>query len=181
MDTLHKKQVRILEKNIDICTLSYRTTNNSWRKYINNSKYKFNGGSRSTVYKLKCGSNQYTEKLLETLTPVSESIFTATARKKEDSRYANHVLQKHKLASDFKIVHVFEKGPTLNLLDTLEINKFKNVLFYKIVNNHLKHNDCSLPFLEWSNLHRFYILKPLVPNLAILFYLLHYVTTDIRE
>ena len=59
------------------------------------------------------------------------------------SNYANHLLEKdHSYNDNFKILHLSDKGPKLDLLETLEINKHKylNVL----LNNQLDLNSSPL-------------------------------------
>lgn len=104
-------------------------TNSSLGRYIRNNKSKTRKEQKSGVYKLTCGS---CDKLYLGQTGRSFAIRVndhklSYNRKDGKSNYANHLIDKeHVFNEEFEVLHVASKGPKLNLLESLEINKFKS-------------------------------------------------------
>lgn len=108
--------------------IAYRTKNNLGR-YIKNNKDRNNKENNSGVYKLNCGTcnkiyigqsgRTFKKRILE-----HKNSFK---NRKDDSTYANHLLEENHMFDDnFDILHIENKGKKLDLLEALEINKYKN-------------------------------------------------------
>lgn len=117
---------RFLNK-INIKT-SYRT-NNNLSKYIKNNKDKVSKHDMCGVYKLTCGScpKIYIGQTGRTFKQRFLEHRNSFINQKSNSAFADHLIQEnHDFCNDFEIMHVQNKGPKLNFLESLEINKYKN-------------------------------------------------------
>ena len=129
--------------NLDI-NVAYKT-NNNLGKFIKNNKTKTVKNKKSGVYKLTCGDcpkiyigqtgRNFSKRLKEHLSSFNKG--------KTDSSYANHLLEcNHTFNNNFKILHNEQKGLKLNLLESLEINKFKHS--DNLLNEQVDINDSPL-------------------------------------
>lgn len=127
-------------------SIAYKT-NNKLSMFIKNNKEKTEKDKKSGVYKLTCGTCDkcYIGQTGRTFkTRISEHL-KSYQQKKQDSTYANHLLEENHLPSpEFKILHVENKGLKLNLLESLEINKIKNCNKNIILNDQLEINMSPL-------------------------------------
>ncbi|KAK9879490.1 hypothetical protein WA026_006560 [Henosepilachna vigintioctopunctata] len=108
--------------------ISFRTTNNIG-KIIKNNKSKINKNQMCGVYKINCGSCEkfYIGRTFRNFQIRLSEHKRSFEKKKTDSHYANHLIdENHKFSSEFEILYRENKGSKLNLLESLQINKFKN-------------------------------------------------------
>ncbi|KAI4468052.1 thap domain-containing protein 9 [Holotrichia oblita] len=108
--------------------MAYKT-NNNLAKYIKNNKGKTNHSNKWGVYKLTCGTctKGYIGQTGRAFKTRIADHYSAYINRKNDSTYANHLIDNnHSFNIDFDILHVENKSLKLDLLETLEINKYKN-------------------------------------------------------
>lgn len=138
-DTISK----FLKKETDF-NIAFRT-NNSIAKHIKNNKTKTDKSNKSGVYKLTCSNcpKNYVGQTGRNFGQRIKEHFSSFTRKKNDSNYANHLLEEnHSFNHNYKILHIENKGLKLNLLESLEINKFKNS--DNLLNDHTDLNNSPL-------------------------------------
>ena len=104
-------------------------TGNSLGGFLKNNKSKTANLYKSGVYQLQCGScemvyiGQTGRSFEERLKEHSRSY----RLKNNKSNYATHLINcDHLFDSNFKVLHVADKGSRLNALESLEINKRKS-------------------------------------------------------
>lgn len=120
-------------------------TNNSIQNSIKNNKDKTDKKSKSGVYKLTCEDCKkvyigQTGRSFETRIKEHERSYNA---KKTDSTFSNHCLESnHSFNNKFEILHVQNKSKKLNLLESLEINKFNKLGI--ILNDQIDVNNSPL-------------------------------------
>ena len=105
-------------------------TKSSLGRYIKNNKSKVEKFQKSGVYELSCGScdkiyiGQSGRSFSKRMYDHNYSLRYQDGK----SNYANHLSENdHNFNDNFKILHVWEKGKKLDLLEALEINKRKDL------------------------------------------------------
>jgi hypothetical protein len=107
--------------------IAYKT-NNSLGRFIKNAKDKTKKFKKSGVYQLKCGSCPmvYIGQTGRSFDKRIAEHRNSFIKDKQDSTYANHLLQEtHTFSEDFDILHLENKSLKLTLLESMEINKYK--------------------------------------------------------
>ena len=104
-------------------------TNNSTGNLIINNKTKLENNNKSGIYQLTCSDcpKTYIGQSGRSFSKRIKEHYTNFIKKKTHSNYANHLIEyKHNFNPNFQILHIENKGPKLDLLESLEINKLKN-------------------------------------------------------
>lgn len=120
----HKVSKYLRKRNIRIAF----KTNNKLGKLIKNNKTKNKKENKCGVYKLKCGScpKIYIGQTGRSFDKRIKEHRNSYLKKHTDSHYALHLNnQQHTFDNNFEILHQENKSLKLNLLESMEINKYK--------------------------------------------------------
>lgn len=135
-------------KKLDL-NIAFRT-NNNLGKFIKNNKSKTDKDQKSGVYKLLCGSCDkiYIGQTGRNFNKRIKEHRSSYIYEKEDSHYATHLNEEnHNFNDNFILLHNESKSYRLNLLESLEINKYKKT--DKLLNDQKDLN--SSPLLNLQN------------------------------
>jgi hypothetical protein len=112
-------------------------TNNTIKKYIFNNKPKVDKLDNSGIYKINCKNcnHTYIGQTGRKIHQRFEEHMKALKNFSINSEIADHMIQTghHMDRDNIQLLHTCKKGPKMTILETLQINKHKDIVLNKII------------------------------------------------